>query len=156
MKRQIALILAVVLCILSACGAPGADDPALDLPEVAAPSAELEPDQTAAQGEYSLAVTQTELPGGLDTLASACPSDGGVYLAGAGSDGVPMLGLWADGAYEPLDLPEGITEIESIFYGDALSVLARAGDAIQILHYEDGGVLTTELNGDLSALGKDL
>ena len=87
MKRQIALILAVVLCILSACGAPGADDPALDLPEVEAPSAELEPDQTAAQGEYSLAVTQTELPGGLDTLASACPSDGGVYLAGAGADG---------------------------------------------------------------------
>ena len=101
-------------------------------------------------------VTQTELPGGLASLASACPSDGGVYLAGAGSDGVPMLGLWADGAYEPLDFPEGITEIESIFYGDALSVLARAGDAIQILHYEDGGVLTTELNGDLSALGKDL
>lgn len=67
-----------------------------------------------------------------------------------------MLGLWADGAYEPLDFPEGITEIESIFYGDALSVLARAGDAIQILHYEDSGVLTTELNGDLSALGRDL
>lgn len=156
MKRQIALILAVVLCILSACGAPGADDPALDLPEVEAPSAELEPDQTAAQGEYSLAVTQTELPGGLDTLASACPSDGGVYLAGAGADGAPMLGLWEDGVYEPLDLSDGITEIESVFFGDALSVLARAGDAIQILHYEDGGVLTTELNGDLSALGKDL
>ena len=67
-----------------------------------------------------------------------------------------MLGLWADGVYEPLDLSDGITEIESVFFGDALSVLARAGDAIQILHYEDGGVLTTELNGDLSALGKDL
>lgn len=156
MKSSFALLFSVLLCVLSACGTQGNNDPALDLPEVVAPSAELEPDQTAAQGEYSLAVTQTELPGGLDTLASACPSDGGVYLAGAGSDGVPMLGLWADGAYEPLDFPEGITEIESIFYGDALSVLARAGDAIQILHYEDGGVLTTELNGDLSALGKDL
>lgn len=152
MKRQIALILSVLLCILSACGGMGTDAPELDLPEADA----IESEPVAALGEYSLAVTQTELPGGLDTLASACPSDGGVYLAGAGSDGVPMLGLWADGAYEPLDLPEGITEIESIFYGDALSVLARAGDAIQILHYEDGGVLTTELNGDLSALGKDL
>lgn len=152
MKRQIALILSVLLCILSACGGMGTDAPELDLPEADV----IESEPVAAQGEYSLAVTQTELPGGLDTLASACPSDGGVYLAGAGSDGVPMLGLWADGAYEPLDLPEGITEIESIFYGDALSVLARAGDAIQILHYEDGGVLTTELNGDLSALGKDL
>ena len=156
MKSSFALLFSVLLCVLSACGTQGNNDPALDLPEVAAPYAELEPDQTAAQGEYSLAVTQTELPGGLDTLASACPSDGGVYLAGADSDGVPMLGLWADGAYEPLDLPEGITEIESIFYGDALSVLARAGDAIQILHYENGSVLTTELNGDLSALGKDL
>ena len=67
-----------------------------------------------------------------------------------------MLGLWEDGVYEPLDLSDGITEIESVFFGDALSVLARAGDAIQILHYEDSGVLTTELNGDLSALGKDL
>ena len=156
MKSSFALLFSVLLCVLSACGTQGTNDPALDLPEVAAPSAELEPDQTAAQGEYSLAVTQTELPGGLDTLASACPSDGGVYLAGAGSDGVPMLGLWADGAYEPIDLPEGITEIESIFYGDALSVLARAGDAIQILHYENGSVLTTELNGDLSVLGRDL
>ena len=156
MKRQIALILAVVLCILSACGAPGADDPALDLPEVAAPSAELEPDQTAALGEYSLTVTQTELPCGLASLASACAAENGVYLAGAGADGAPMLGLWADGVYEPLDLSDGITEIESVFFGDALSVLARAGDAIQILHYEDSGVLTTELNGDLSALGKDL
>lgn len=156
MKSSFALLFSVLLCVLSACGTQGNNDPALDLPEVAAPSAELEPDQTAAQGEYSLAVTQTELPGGLDTLASACPSDGGVYLAGAGSDGVPMLGLWADGAYEPLDFPEGITEIESIFYGDALSVLARAGDAIQILHYENGSVLTTELNGDLSVLGRDL
>ena len=72
MKKLAALILAVVLCILSACGAPGADDPALDLPEVEAPSAELEPDQTAAQGEYSLTVTQTELPCGLASLASAC------------------------------------------------------------------------------------
>lgn len=152
MKRQIALILSVLLCILSACGGMGTDAPELDLPEADV----IESEPVAALGEYSLTVTQTELPGGLDTLASACPSDGGVYLAGAGSDGVPMLGLWADGAYEPLDLPEGITEIESIFYGDALSVLARAGDAIQILHYEDGGVLTTELNGDLSALGKDL
>ena len=152
MKRQIALILSALLCILSACGGMGTDAPELDIPEADV----IESEPVAAQGEYSLAVTQTELPGGLDTLASACPSDGGVYLAGAGSDGVPMLGLWADGAYEPLDLPEGITEIESIFYGDALSVLARAGDAIQILHYEDGGVLTTELNGDLSALGKDL
>lgn len=152
MKRQIALILSALLCILSACGGMGTDAPELDLPEADV----IESEPVAALGEYSLTVTQTELPGGLDTLASACPSDGGVYLAGAGSDGVPMLGLWADGAYEPLDLPEGITEIESIFYGDALSVLARAGDAIQILHYEDGGVLTTELNGDLSALGKDL
>lgn len=152
MKRQIALILSVLLCILSACGGMGTDAPELDIPEADA----IESEPVAALGEYSLTVTQTELPGGLDTLASACPSDGGVYLAGAGSDGVPMLGLWADGAYEPLDLPEGITEIESIFYGDALSVLARAGDAIQILHYEDSGVLTTELNGDLSALGKDL
>lgn len=152
MKRQIALILSALLCILSACGGMGTDAPELDLPEADV----IESEPVAALGEYSLTVTQTELPGGLDTLASACPSDGGVYLAGAGSDGVPMLGLWADGAYEPLDFPEGITEIESIFYGDALSVLARAGDAIQILHYEDGGVLTTELNGDLSALGKDL
>lgn len=152
MKRQIALILSALLCILSACGGMGTDAPELDLPEADV----IESEPVAAQGEYSLAVTQTELPGGLDTLASACPSDGGVYLAGAGSDGVPMLGLWADGAYEPLDLSDGITEIESVFFGDALSVLARAGDAIQILHYEDGGVLTTELNGDLSALGKDL
>lgn len=101
-------------------------------------------------------VTQTELPGGLASLASACAAENGVYLAGAGADGAPMLGIWADGVYEPLDLSDGITEIESVFFGDALSVLARAGDAIQILHYEDSGVLTTELNGDLSALGKDL
>ena len=152
MKRQIALILSVLLCILSACGGMGTDAPELDIPEADV----IESEPVAALGEYSLAVTQTELPGGLDTLASACPSDGGVYLAGAGADGAPMLGLWEDGVYEPLDLSDGITEIESIFYGDALSVLARAGDAIQILHYEDGGVLTTELNGDLSALGKDL
>lgn len=152
MKRQIALILSVLLCILSACGGMGTDAPELDLPEADV----IESEPVAALGEYSLAVTQTELPGGLDTLASACPSDGGVYLAGAGADGAPMLGLWEDGVYEPLDLSDGITEIESVFFGDALSVLARAGDAIQILHYEDGGVLTTELNGDLSALGKDL
>ena len=152
MKRQIALILSVLLCILSACGGMGTDAPELDIPEADA----IESEPVAAQGEYSLAVTQTELPGGLDTLASACPSDGGVYLAGAGADGAPMLGLWADGVYEPLDLSDGITEIESVFFGDALSVLARAGDAIQILHYEDSGVLTTELNGDLSALGRDL
>lgn len=152
MKRQIALILSVLLCILSACGGMGTDAPELDIPEADA----IESEPVAAQGEYSLAVTQTELPGGLDTLASACPSDGGVYLAGAGADGAPMLGLWEDGVYEPLDLSDGITEIESVFFGDALSVLARAGDAIQILHYEDSGVLTTELNGDLSALGRDL
>lgn len=152
MKRQIALILSALLCILSACGGMGTDAPELDLPEADV----IESEPVAALGEYSLTVTQTELPCGLASLASACAAENGVYLAGAGSDGVPMLGLWADGAYEPLDLPEGITEIESIFYGDALSVLARAGDAIQILHYEDGGVLTTELNGDLSALGKDL
>lgn len=152
MKRQIALILSVLLCILSACGGMGTDAPELDIPEADV----IESEPVAALGEYSLAVTQTELPGGLDTLASACPSDGGVYLAGAGADGAPMLGLWEDGVYEPLDLSDGITEIESVFFGDALSVLARAGDAIQILHYEDGGVLTTELNGDLSALGKDL
>ena len=156
MKSSFALLFSVLLCVLSACGTQGTNDPALDLPEVAAPSAELEPDQTAAQGEYSLAVTQTELPGGLASLASACAAENGVYLAGAGADGAPMLGLWADGVYEPLDLSDGITEIESVFFGDALSVLARAGDAIQILHYEDSGVLTTELNGDLSALGKDL
>lgn len=152
MKRQIALILSALLCILSACGGMGTDAPELDIPEADV----IESEPVAALGEYSLAVTQTELPGGLDTLASACPSDGGVYLAGAGADGAPMLGLWEDGVYEPLDLSDGITEIESVFFGDALSVLARAGDAIQILHYEDGGVLTTELNGDLSALGKDL
>ena len=152
MKRQIALILSVLLCILSACGGMGTDAPELDLPEADV----IESEPVAALGEYSLTVTQTELPGGLASLASACPSDGGVYLAGAGADGAPMLGLWADGVYEPLDLSDGITEIESVFFGDALSVLARAGDAIQILHYEDGGVLTTELNGDLSALGKDL
>lgn len=152
MKRQIALILSVLLCILSACGGMGTDAPELDIPEADV----IESEPVAALGEYSLTVTQTELPGGLDTLASACPSDGGVYLAGAGADGAPMLGLWEDGVYEPLDLSDGITEIESVFFGDALSVLARAGDAIQILHYEDGGVLTTELNGDLSALGKDL
>ena len=156
MKSSFALLFSVLLCVLSACGTQGTNDPALDLPEVAAPSAELEPDQTAALGEYSLTVTQTELPCGLASLASACAAENGVYLAGAGADGAPMLGLWADGVYEPLDLSDGITEIESVFFGDALSVLARAGDAIQILHYEDGGVLTTELNGDLSALGKDL
>ena len=64
MKSSFALLFSVLLCVLSACGTQGTNDPALDLPEVAAPSAELEPDQTAAQGEYSLAVTQTELPGG--------------------------------------------------------------------------------------------
>ena len=152
MKRQIALILSVLLCILSACGGMGTDAPELDIPEADA----IESEPVAALGEYSLTVTQTELPCGLASLASACAAENGVYLAGAGADGAPMLGLWADGVYEPLDLSDGITEIESVFFGDALSVLARAGDAIQILHYEDGGVLTTELNGDLSALGKDL
>lgn len=152
MKRQIALILSALLCILSACGGMGTDAPELDLPEADV----IESEPVAALGEYSLTVTQTELPGGLASLASACAAENGVYLAGAGADGAPMLGLWADGVYEPLDLSDGITEIESVFFGDALSVLARAGDAIQILHYEDGGVLTTELNGDLSALGKDL
>lgn len=152
MKRQIALILSVLLCILSACGGMGTDAPELDLPEADV----IESEPVAALGEYSLTVTQTELPCGLASLASACAAENGVYLAGAGADGAPMLGLWADGVYEPLDLSDGITEIESVFFGDALSVLARAGDAIQILHYEDGGVLTTELNGDLSALGKDL
>ena len=152
MKRQIALILSVLLCILSACGGMGTDAPELDLPEADV----IESEPVAALGEYSLTVTQTELPCGLASLASACAAENGVYLAGAGADGAPMLGLWEDGVYEPLDLSDGITEIESVFFGDALSVLARAGDAIQILHYEDGGVLTTELNGDLSALGKDL
>ena len=152
MKRQIALILSVLLCILSACGGMGTDAPELDLPEADV----IESEPVAALGEYSLTVTQTELPGGLASLASACAAENGVYLAGAGADGAPMLGLWEDGVYEPLDLSDGITEIESVFFGDALSVLARAGDAIQILHYEDSGVLTTELNGDLSALGKDL
>lgn len=152
MKRQIALILSVLLCILSACGGMGTDAPELDLPEADV----IESEPVAALGEYSLTVTQTELPGGLASLASACAAENGVYLAGAGADGAPMLGIWADGVYEPLDLSDDITEIESVFFGDALSVLARAGDAIQILHYEDSGVLTTELNGDLSALGKDL
>ena len=152
MKRQIALILSALLCILSACGGMGTDAPELDLPEADV----IESEPVAALGEYSLTVTQTELPGGLASLASACAAENGVYLAGAGADGAPMLGIWADGVYEPLDLSDGITEIESVFFGDALSVLARAGDAIQILHYEDSGVLTTELNGDLSALGKDL
>lgn len=152
MKRQIALILSALLCILSACGGMGTDAPELDLPEADV----IESEPVAALGEYSLTVTQTELPCGLASLASACAAENGVNLAGAGADGAPMLGLWADGVYEPLDLSDGITEIESVFFGDALSVLARAGDAIQILHYEDGGVLTTELNGDLSALGKDL
>lgn len=152
MKRQIALILSALLCILSACGGMGTDAPELDLPEADV----IESEPVAALGEYSLTVTQTELPCGLASLASACAAENGVYLAGAGADGAPMLGLWADGVYEPLDLSDGITEIESVFFGDALSVLARAGDAIQILHYEDGGVLTTELNGDLSALGKGL
>lgn len=152
MKRQIALILSVLLCILSACGGMGTDAPELDIPEADV----IESEPVAALGEYSLTVTQTELPGGLASLASACAAENGVYLAGAGADGAPMLGLWADGVYEPLDLSDGITEIESVFFGDALSVLARAGDAIQILHYEDSGVLTTELNGDLSALGRDL
>lgn len=152
MKRQIALILSVLFCILSACGGMGTDAPELDLPEADV----IESEPVAALGEYSLTVTQTELPGGLASLASACAAENGVYLAGAGADGAPMLGIWADGVYEPLDLSDGITEIESVFFGDALSVLARAGDAIQILHYEDSGVLTTELNGDLSALGKDL
>lgn len=152
MKRQIALILSALLCILSACGGMGTDAPELDLPEADV----IESEPVAALGEYSLTVTQTELPCGLASLASACAAENGVYLAGAGADGAPMLGLWADGVYEPLDLSDGITEIESVFFGDALSVLARAGDAIQILHYEDGGVLTTELNGDLSALSKDL
>ena len=152
MKRQIALILSALLCILSACGGMGTDAPELDLPEADV----IESEPVAALGEYSLTVTQTELPCGLASLASACAAENGVYLAGAGADGAPMLGLWADRVYEPLDLSDGITEIESVFFGDALSVLARAGDAIQILHYEDSGVLTTELNGDLSALGKDL
>lgn len=152
MKRQIALILSALLCILSACGGMGTDAPELDLPEADV----IESEPVAALGEYSLTVTQTELPGGLASLASACAAENGVYLAGAGADGAPMLGIWADGVYEPLDLSDGITEIESVFFGDALSVLARAGDAIQILHYEDSGVLTTELNGDLSALGRDL
>ena len=152
MKRQIALILSALLCILSACGGMGTDAPELDLPEADV----IESEPVAALGEYSLTVTQTELPCGLASLASACAAENGVYLAGAGADGAPMLGIWADGVYEPLDLSDGITEIESVFFGDALSVLARAGDAIQILHYEDSGVLTTELNGDLSALGKDL
>ena len=152
MKRQIALILSALLCILSACGGMGTDAPELDLPEADV----IESEPVAALGEYSLTVTQTELPCGLASLASACAAENGVYLAGAGADGAPMLGLWADGVYEPLDLSDGITEIESVFFGDALSVLARAGDAIQILHYEDSGVLTTELNGDLSALGRDL
>lgn len=152
MKRQIALILSVLLCILSACGGMGTDAPELDIPEADV----IESEPVAALGEYSLTVTQTELPGGLASLASACAAENGVYLAGAGADGAPILGLWADGVYEPLDLSDGITEIESVFFGDALSVLARAGDAIQILHYEDSGVLTTELNGDLSALGRDL
>lgn len=152
MKRQIALILSALLCILSACGGMGTDAPELDLPEADV----IESEPVAALGEYSLTVTQTEFPCGLASLASACAAENGVYLAGAGADGAPMLGLWADGVYEPLDLSDGITEIESVFFGDALSVLARAGDAIQILHYEDSGVLTTELNGDLSALGKDL
>lgn len=152
MKRQIALILSALLCILSACGGMGTDAPELDLPEADV----IESEPVAALGEYSLTVTQTELPCGLASLASACAAENGVYLAGAGADGAPMLGLWEDGVYEPLDLSDGITEIESVFFGDALSVLARAGDAIQILHYEDSGVLTTELNGDLSALGKDL
>lgn len=156
MKRFVALTLATLLCILSACGAPGDDAPTLDLPQADAPSDTLEPDQTAAQGEYSLAVTQTELPGGLTSLASACAADGGVYLAGAGEGGIPMLGLWSDGAYDPLSLPDGITEIESVFFGGALSVLARAGESIHILHYEGNDVLTTELSGDLSALGRDL
>ena len=80
MKSSFALLFSVLLCVLSACGTQGNNDPALDLPEVAAPSAELEPDQTAAQGEYSLAVTQTELPCGLASLASACAAENGVYL----------------------------------------------------------------------------
>lgn len=33
MKRQIALILSVLLCILSACGGMGTDAPELDIPE---------------------------------------------------------------------------------------------------------------------------
>lgn len=111
MKRQIALILSVLLCILSACGGMGTDAPELDLPEADV----IESEPVAALGEYSLTVTQTELPGGLASLASACAAENGVYLAGAGADGAPMLGIWADGVYEPLDLSDGITEIESVF-----------------------------------------
>ena len=61
MKRQIALILSVLLCILSACGGMGTDAPELDIPEADA----IESEPVAALGEYSLTVTQTELPGGL-------------------------------------------------------------------------------------------
>lgn len=59
MKRQIALILSVLLCILSACGGMGTDAPELDIPEADV----IESEPVAALGEYSLTVTQTELPG---------------------------------------------------------------------------------------------
>ena len=71
MKRQIALILSALLCILSACGGMGTDAPELDLPEADV----IESEPVAALGEYSLTVTQTELPGGLASLASACAAE---------------------------------------------------------------------------------
>ena len=49
MKRQIALILSALLCILSACGGMGTDAPELDLPEADV----IESEPVAALGEYS-------------------------------------------------------------------------------------------------------
>lgn len=43
MKRQIALILSALLCILSACGGMGTDAPELDLPEADVIESDLSP-----------------------------------------------------------------------------------------------------------------
>ena len=148
MKRILALALA--LLALAGCGAA----------EVALPDAELPSgpvlEPTEAQGECRLAVTQAELPGGLDSLASVCAAGVGFYLAGIGADGGTALGLWADGAFSPLELPDGVTKVEGVAFDDTLSALVRSGEAIELLRYEDGVASVAELGGDLSVLGRDL
>lgn len=150
MKKYAAFILAALLFVLSACGAPD-----VGLPEAEAPS---DPAQvpTEAQGEYRLSVTQAELPGGLVSLTSVCTADEGFYLAGIGEDGGPAFGLWTGAGFEQLVLPEGVTELEDISFEGVPSALVRAGEAIQLLHFEGGETSVTELGGDLSVLGREL
>ena len=150
MKRFAAFFLAALLFALSACGAAEAE-----LPEAEAPSASAQ--MTAeAEGEYRLAVTRAELPGGLASLTSVCAAGEGFYLAGTDNDGSPLLGLWTGADFSPLALPEGVTEIEGVAFDDTLSVLVRAGEAIQLLRFEGAEASVTELGGDLSALGRKL